>query len=120
MKKVFSYLLIISLLAISCQEKTSIIETVNQVTPASESIPPLKFSSIDELQNTIYGIRDAASIIEGTKAAFPVSDFVSYAETVMQEDGYDDRPNAICSEAFGSILNPDGEVIFGENIIHVR
>lgn len=119
MKKVFSYLLIISLFAISCQEKTSIVETANQVTPASESIPPLKFSSIDELQNTIYGIRDAASIIEGTKAAFPVSDFVSYAETVMQEDGYDDRPNAICSDAFGSILNPDGEVVFGDYVLKV-
>jgi lipoprotein len=117
MKKVFSYFLILLLFAVSCQEKTGIVETATRRTSALESVSPLEFSSIDELQNTICGIRDAESISKGTKAAFPMSGFLSYAETVMQEDGYDDRPNAICSEAFGSILNPDGEVIFGENML---
>lgn len=41
-------------------------------------------------------------------------DLLSYAETVMQEEGYAEQPYAIMSESFGSVLNPDGEVIFGE------
>lgn len=45
--------------------------------------------------------------------------FVSYLETVMEEPGYDDQPYAILSDAFGSILNSDGEVEFGDNLIKV-
>ncbi len=45
--------------------------------------------------------------------------FVSYLETVMDEPEYDDKPYAILSESFGSILNKDGELIFDNNLVHV-
>lgn len=45
--------------------------------------------------------------------------FVSYLETVMEEPGYDDQPYAILSDAFGSLLNPNGELVFGNNLLHV-
>ena len=63
---------------------------------------PLKYSSLEDMRNAIYsGNLDVKS-----------SGFVSYAETVMKEDGYDDLPWAIHSESFASILNVDGEVVF--------
>lgn len=37
--------------------------------------------------------------------------FVSYAETVMQQPGYDDMPEAIMSYKFGSVLNSEGELV---------
>ena len=45
--------------------------------------------------------------------------FVSYLETVMEEPGYDDQPYAILSDAFGSLLNPNGELVFDNNLLHV-
>ena len=63
---------------------------------------PLMFSSVDVLRD--YANNQSA-ITKSTNG------FVSYAETVMREPGYDDRPNAILSQKFGSILNANGEVI---------
>lgn len=37
----------------------------------------------------------------------------------MQEDDYDARPNSICSEVIGSVLNPDGEVVFGDYMMKI-
>ena len=45
--------------------------------------------------------------------------FVSFLETTMSEPGYEELPYAIYSSAFGSILNQDGELVFGNNLIHV-
>lgn len=82
-------------------------------------VQPLTFSSVSELQNTVSRIREAQANGAATKSAVPDADFISYAETVMQEDDYDSRVNAICSRAIGSILNPDGEVIFGDYMMKI-
>ena len=55
----------------------------------------------------------------GTAQTRAEDGFVSYLETVMSEPGYDDLPYAILSDAFGSLLNKDGELAFDNNLIHV-
>ena len=75
----------------------------------SEILIPFEFSSLEEMQKVImeYDSNDSATRSNSV-------DLLSYAETVMQEEGYAEQPYAIMSESFGSVLNPDGEVIFGE------
>ena len=97
----------VCLLMISCEKEAVVNHTSVSVEESSNDLSrPLKFSSIESLQDAIqsfaYKTTATRSIVTG---------FVSYFDTVMQEDGYDERPNAIFSDAFGSILNPDGEVI---------
>ena len=93
--------------------------TVNQENDSPEEIrndlsKPLEFSSKGDLVDAINAFDpDAPS----TRAI--VTGFVSYYDSVMQEEGYDERPNAILSDAFGSILNPDGEVIFDDTFLKV-
>lgn len=92
------------ILTISCEKNiTEILENSVQESTLSSS-EPLEYASVEELINAIYSQNiDVRS-----------SDFVSYAETVMQEDGYDDLPWAINSVNFASILNSEGEVIFDD------
>ena len=69
---------------------------------------PLSFTGIDDLRDYADGMSPQSKSSVG---------FVSYAETVMQLPGYDERPDAILSNKFGSILNAEGEVIVGEYFI---
>lgn len=71
-------------------------------------VPPFEYASLSDLQNAISDYDPKV----GTRAV-GVSQ-LSYAQTVMQEDGYDYQPYAIMSESFGSVLNPEGEAIFGD------
>ncbi len=97
-------------LVYSCtKEQTSTILPLEQ----HLNTKPLRFSSEDEL---VEAINENKNDTYQTKSS---SDFKSYYQTVMQEDDYDDRPNAILSDAFGSILNPDGEVVYGSTLIKV-
>ena len=57
------------------------------------------------------------SAINSNNSNVKSTGFISYAETVMQEDGYDDLPWSINSESFASILNVDGEVIFNDTFL---
>ncbi len=75
---------------------------------------PRVFSSAEELVCAVNALREGNLL---TKSE--TNSFVSYYETVMQECGYDDRPNAIYSEAFGAILNSAGEVIYGDIFVKV-
>ena len=70
-------------------------------------IAPFEYASLSDLQNAISDYDPKV----GTRAV-GVSQ-LSYAQTVMQEEGYDYQPYAIMSESFGSVLNPEGEAIFG-------
>lgn len=71
-------------------------------------IAPFEYASLSDLQNAISDYDPKV----GTRAV-GVSQ-LSYAQTVMQEEGYDYQPYAIMSESFGSVLNPEGEAIFGD------
>ena len=73
---------------------------------------PLRFDTVESLRSSVWtGITPI-----DTRAP---SSFVSFAETVMLEPGYEDRPNAILSERFGSILNSEGEVEFADYMLKV-
>lgn len=104
---------------IGCTKETGLtdrpaVETANE---NIEAVEPIDFASADALRAAVEGIN--SDIASGAKTKSAVPGFISYAETVMQEEGYDERPNAICSEAFGAILNPAGEVIFGDYMLKV-
>ena len=88
-------------------------DSCNSITNEQRISSPLEFDSEKDLVAAIEANIDAVQ----TKASN--DGFISYYETVMQEDGYDDRQNAIFSDAFGSILNQDGEVIYGNTLIKV-
>ena len=72
---------------------------------------PLHYETSESLTSSIWNGK-FATVKSG-------SSFVSYSETVMREPGYDDRPNAILSERFGSYLNAAGEVTFGDYLLKV-
>ncbi len=76
---------------------------------------PLRFSDGDDLRAALAGYSESG----GVRSRVADDGFVSYLETVMEEPGYDDQPYAILSGAFGAILNSEGEVVFGDNLIHV-
>ena len=75
---------------------------------------PLHFDSVSDYQDCIEMINMGVS--KNTKSEFK---FVSYLETVMAEDDYDSRPNAILSDSFGSILNSQGEVFIQTTLMKV-
>lgn len=75
---------------------------------------PLEFSSKESLLDAIKAFDPDAPATRSL-----VTGFVSYYDSIMQEEDYDERPNAIFSEAFGSILNPEGEVIYGDTFLKV-
>lgn len=106
---------LLSVLFISCNKETLNLETNGEPSVVIEGSvsKPLHFGSVQDLTSAIYNGDQKLS----TKAAN--DDFVSYAETIMAEDGYDDLPNAIYSTAFGSVLNADGEVEFGDYMLKV-
>ena len=105
MKNIISVLFLGCVLAISISCENSILGTPESV--VLDSIPvysePLVYESLEAMQIAIFS---GNNVVKS-------STFVSYAETTMQEDGYEDLPWAINSERFGSVLNKDGEVIFG-------
>lgn len=98
----------------SCNQKLN-----NDFAPEPEqnkesSLPysvPLQFNSEEDLLSAI----ETAGIQPKMKSSD--SGFISYYETVMQEDDYDERTNAIFSDALGSVLNQDGEVIYGNTLM---
>ena len=63
---------------------------------------PLNFDSIEALHQYVSSCSPIMRSTDG---------FVSYAETVMQQPGYDDMPEAIMSYKFGSVLNSEGELV---------
>lgn len=117
MKKRFfiSLSIAVCLCMASCEKDVA----VNQEKVAVEEIKnnlsrPLEFSSKESLLDAIKAFDPDAPATRSL-----VTGFVSYYDSVMQEEDYDERPNAIFSEAFGSILNPEGEVIYGDTFLKV-
>lgn len=99
--------IICGIMAVSCEKSNGEINENHIKEPVLTYSEPLTYASLEDMRNSIYsGSMDVKS-----------SDFISYAETVMQEDGYDDLPWSIRSEAFASILNVDGEVIFDNTFL---
>ena len=101
----------------ACQKENA--ETPVLSNEEKTGVAPLTFGSVSEIRNVLYSMQDAGSDDISTKSISSNPDFLSYAETVMLEPGYDDKPNVIISEVFGSVLNPDGEVIFGDYMLKV-
>ena len=118
MKKVFySVLAVCAFSVMACQKENA--ETPALSNEEKTGVAPLTFGSVSEIRNVLYSMQGAGSDGISTKSISSNPDFLSYAETVMLEPGYDDKPNAIISEVFGSVLNPDGEVIFGDYMLKV-
>lgn len=107
--------LVLVILTASCS-KSARFEEVNTISCPQQTVSavsaPLSFLSINDFIEALKNEREGGS----TKSS---SSFVSFSETVMLEDDYDDRENAIYSEAYGSLLNQDGEVIVGNYLIKV-
>ena len=106
--------LLLCTIIISCNEtlQTSIPDVGNDVNPSSAEYPVLQFDSSEAIEVYMHG---GPAIC--TKSAS--GDFLSYAETIMKEPGYDDRENVILSERFGMILNPVGELEFSNYLLKV-
>ncbi len=120
MKNVLSMTLITLVGLTACQKNIMIEQDASTKSMETLTVaPPLEFSSDVELRNTLDEIKVAQENKINVKSCLPLGNFLSFAETVMQEDDYDARPNALCSEIFGSILNPDGEVIFGKYMLKI-
>ena len=115
-KSVFiSVSIVMCLFMASCGKELA----VNQEKETAEVVKndlsrPLEFSSKESLLDAIKSFDPDAPATRSL-----VTGFVSYYDSVMQEEDYDERPNAIFSDAFGSILNPDGEVIYGDTFLKV-
>lgn len=99
--RIFSIISIILLFNACQKDKLTHLSTKN-TRNEYEISSPLVFATTDD---AIAAINDSR---KATKSY--VEPFVSYAETVMQEDDYDKREYALQSESFGSILNSKGEV----------
>ena len=107
MKNIYILSAVFCIATISCAKIGEEKLGVNILDLNTASSAPMVYESVEELRNAICnGNVDVKS-----------SDFVSYAETVMQEDGYDELPWAINSTNFASILNSDGEVIFADTFL---
>lgn len=107
MKHFYSIAIILAIvMVISCQKE--VIPEVTKIDAEEVENSPMTFNSLNEMLQHIEAYN---STTPSVKSMVPQQ--LSYAVTVMQEDGYDDRPDAIMSEAFGSVLSPDGEAIFG-------
>jgi hypothetical protein len=94
---------------ISCQKDMITPPVAQQLETQRITCDPLFFGSLNELQQAINNWSGTQTKGAGT--------FTSYANTVMQQEGYGDEPWALASSAFGSILNPDGEVLFEDKIL---
>ena len=94
---------------ISCQKDMITPPVAQQLETQRITCDPLFFGSLNELQQAINNW--SGTLTKGAGA------FTSYANTVMQQEGYGDEPWALASSAFGSILNPDGEVLFEDKIL---
>ncbi len=107
MKHFYSIAIILAIvMVISCQKE--VIPEVTKIDAKEVENSPMTFNSLDEMLQHIETYNSTTPFVKSM-----VPQQLSYAVTVMQEDGYDDRPDAIMSEAFGSVLSPDGEAIFG-------
>lgn len=110
-----SFLVIIPALVFTSCIKEELVDDVQVsdvvLTNDRTSVSPYEFASLSDLQNAISDYDPGV----GTKTSGVLQ--LSYAQTVMQEEGYDDQPYAIMSESFGSVLNPDGEVVFGGHML---
>lgn len=112
--KLFTAAFIAALFSACSDEKLDILVSVpDESSNAIYSESEIKqYSSPEELLAAFENYK------EDTKTRSDVH-FISYLETVMSKPGYEDLPYAILSSAFGSILNQDGELVFGDNLIHV-
>lgn len=100
---------------VSCQKidlQQGTLGIIGCETNPDECFQTLHFSSEQALKDAIAEEYSNTS----TKSA---PGFISYYETVMSEPYYDEQPWALYCENFGRILNPDGEVIFGETLLKV-
>ena len=107
MKKSLVLLSLLSLISCAKTSEESVFEHNAETMEFSE---PLQFEDEYLLASAMLNDQPV------TKAG---DDFVSYASTVMTQEGYDDLPYAIDSERIGRLLNPAGEVYFGDNILKV-
>ncbi len=109
------YCWFLALLLMSLAKKEIVCTSENEQEEMSEYeyaiSDPLHYETAESLASSIWSGKLAA-----VKSG---SSFVSYSETVMLEPGYDDKPNAILSERFGSHLNAAGEVTFGDYLLKV-
>ncbi len=113
--KIFLIVGVLSLFSCSVNKEEILCANESELTSETTSVStPLHFTSasalVDAMNNSTKKVKTRTLTADS---------FVSYLESVMSEDGYDDLPYAILSEAFGSILNSDGEVEFGDNLIKV-
>lgn len=105
---------VLSLFSCSMNKEEMLCASESELTSETTNVSaPLHFTSASALVDAMNSTKTV------TTRTSTVDGFVSYFESVMSEDGYDDLPYAILSEAFGSILNSDGEVEFGDNLIKV-
>ena len=118
--KFFKYSSIVifsSIFLVSCEKEEN--ESVNLSEALAKKVTqvsnPLHFTNKEDLVATFNNYYEKSEIASRASS----DDFVSYLETVMSEDGYEDLPYAILSDAFGSILNSEGELCFGDNLLHV-
>lgn len=87
-------------------DKAGRLETAPTVVSA-----PLRFSSAAELAEAI--------VSDGASPSTRAPGFVSFAQTEMTREGYEDDDNAVLSESFGSVLNQEGKVIFDDILVKV-
>ena len=105
MKRIAFIFFVISLV-VSCSDKQEVDVVSQKAVDSKESSfvvsEPMAFPDVESLNSYGWNVSTKSKSLDG---------FVSFAETVMQEEDYDDRPNAIMSSRFGSVLNSEGEVI---------
>ena len=105
MKRIAFIFFVISLV-LSCSDKQEYemasLKTEDSKRNSLEVSEPLTFQNVGDLNDYAWNVAPQSKALDN---------FVSYAETVMREDDYEDRPNAILSTRFGSVLNSEGEVI---------
>ena len=108
MKIIHISILCLMLMFVSCSKSVNIeTETDTHFNIEKGSSAPLHFASINDIKEAMSSYK--------TKS----SDFISYADAVMSSDEYEEKTNAILSEAFGSILNKEGELMFDKYILKV-
>lgn len=114
MKKTF-FLLTLLFFFVACEKDFEIKDQIEvESHPEKEYVvsKPLHFETVESLRSSMWD--NGSQNVTKTP-----SYFVSFAETVMLEPGYEDRPNAILSEQFGFILNSEGEVEFANYLLKV-
>lgn len=97
-----------------CKEELTISSEQVQIADPEYSVSdPLHFDSAEALASSVWEYKGDIAVKSSS------SPFISFAETIMREPGYEDRPNAILSERFGSVLNSEGEVEFANYLLKV-